>query len=150
MDLHHVRCAGIGDGGICHAGAGSHAISDHALAAATGVVKVALPSGLPPALRTALPGDDIALPGEPFDETDVYVKGHKHSRYILVWNIGNRWIVAMEQGGIALRAAIFTYDLGKDGKTATLIEESITFPNSVCAAATKLVEKRNRAREKKH
>ena len=68
-----------------------------------GAVKVALPSGLPPALRDALLGD-IALPGEPFDATDVYVKGHKHSRYIFVWNIGSRWIVATEQGGIALRA----------------------------------------------
>ena len=51
------------------------------------------PSGLPPPLRNALPGD-IALPDEPFDSTDVYVKGHKHRRYIFVWNIGNRWIVA--------------------------------------------------------
>ena len=107
-----------------------------------GAVKVALPSGLPPPLRHASP-DDIALPGEPFDSTDVYVKGHKHRRYIFVWSIGNRWIVAVEQGGIALRAGIFTYDLGKDDKTAVRIEESITFPESVCAAATKLVEKRN-------
>ena len=102
-----------------------------------GAVKVALPSGLLPALRKALPGD-IALPGEPFDSTDVYVKGHKHRRYIFVWNIGSRWIVAMEQGGIALRAAIFVYDLGKNGKTAALIDQRITFPESVCAAATKL------------
>jgi hypothetical protein len=80
-----------------------------------GAIQVALPSGLPPALRHALPGD-IALPGEPFDSTDVYVKGHKHRRYIFVWNIGNRWMVATEQGGIALRAEIFTYDLGKDGE----------------------------------
>lgn len=102
-----------------------------------GAVKVALPSGLPPALRDALP-DDIALPGEPLDATDVYVKGHKHRRYIFVWNIGSRWIVATEIGGIALRAEISTYDLGKNGKNATLIEERFTFPSSVCTAATKL------------
>ncbi len=113
-----------------------------------GAVKIALPSGLPPALRDALPGD-IALPGEPFDATDVYVKRHNHSRYIFVWNIGNRWIVATELGGRALRAAIFAYDLGKDGKTAVLIEEPITFPDSVCAVATKLVESRNQIGIKK-
>lgn len=107
-----------------------------------GAVQIAVASGLPTALRHALPGD-IALPGEPFDSTDVYVKGNKHRRYIFVWNIGTRWIVAMEQGGIALRAAIFTYNLGKDGKGAVLIEESTTFPESACASATKLVEKRN-------
>jgi hypothetical protein len=31
------------------------------------------------------------LPGEPFDSTDVYVKGHKYRRYIFVWNVGTRW-----------------------------------------------------------
>jgi hypothetical protein len=75
-----------------------------------GAVKVLLPSELPPALRDAM--SNIALPGEPFDATDVYVKGHPLGRYIFVWNIGTRWIVATEQGGKVLRAAIFTYDLG--------------------------------------
>jgi hypothetical protein len=107
-----------------------------------GAVKIDVPSGLPTALRHALPGD-IALLGEPFDSTDVYVKGNKHRRYIFVWNIGTRWIVAMEQGGIALRAAIFSYDLGKEGKAAVLIEKSLTFPESACASATKLVQERN-------
>src|SRR5580700_559117 len=63
-----------------------------------GAVQVALPSGLPPALHNAM-GNDVALPGEPFDTTDVVVKGHKYARYIFVWNIGNRWIVATERGG---------------------------------------------------
>ena len=54
-----------------------------------GAVQIAVPSGLPTALRHALPGD-IALPGEPFDSTDVYVKGTKHRRYIFVWNFGTR------------------------------------------------------------
>ena len=101
-----------------------------------GAIKVALPSGLPPALSEAL--GDIALPGESFDASDVYVKRHKHSRYIFVWNIGRRWIVATEQGGRVLRAEVLAYDLGKDGKTAALIEERITFPNSACAIATRL------------
>ena len=101
-----------------------------------GAVKVALPSGLPAVLRKAM--GNIALPGEPFTEIDVYVKGQPNRRYIFVWNIGTRWIVAVEQGGIALRSAIFVYDLGKDGKTPTLINEPIGFMNNVCGAATKL------------
>ena len=121
------------------AGITEAAISD--CPAPHGVVEVVLPSGLPGILRDRI--GDVALPGEPFDSTDVYAKGHKHRRYIFVWNIGSRWIVAMEQGGITLRAAIFAYDLGKDGKGAVLIEESIAFPESACASATKLVEKRN-------
>jgi hypothetical protein len=110
------------------------AISD--CPAPQGAVKVALPSGLPTALREAV--GDIALPGEPFDSTDVYVKGHKHRRYLFVWNAGTRWIVATEQGGIALHSAIFVYALGKDGKTSTLIDKRIGFLNNVCGAATKL------------
>jgi hypothetical protein len=101
-----------------------------------GAVNVALPSGVPAALRGVM--GNIALPGEPFDSSDVYVKGHKYRRYIFVWNIGTRWIVATEQGGIALRSAIFVYHLGKDGKTATLINKRIGFTNNVCGAATKL------------
>jgi len=81
---------------------------------------------------------EIALHGEPFDTTDVYVKGHKHRRYLFVWNIGKRWIVATEQGGIALHAMVFVYELRKEGTTAALIEKRITFPSSVCAASTSL------------
>jgi hypothetical protein len=100
-----------------------------------GVLQVTLPSGLPPALRDKM--GNIALPGQPFNAIDVYVKGQPNRRYIFVWNIGTRWIVAMEIGGIALRSAVFAYDLGKDGKTARLIDEGMRI-NDVCGAATKL------------
>ena len=103
-----------------------------------GAVKVALPFGLPPALRDAM--GNIALPGKPFNAIDIYVKGQPNRRYIFVWNAGTRWIVATEQGGIALRSAIFVYALGKDGKTSTLIDKGIGFPNDVCGAATRLAE----------
>ncbi len=101
-----------------------------------GAVKVALPSGLPPALRDKM--GNIALPSRPFNAIDGYVKGQPNRRFFFVWSIGTRWIVATEQGGIALRSAIFVYDLGNDGKTATFIDKRIGFPNDVCEAATKL------------
>lgn len=101
-----------------------------------GGVKVALPSGLPPALRDAT--GDLAMPGEPFDTTDVYVKGHKHGRYLFVWNIGARWIVATEHGGIALLYAVSVYQLGKDGKTVTLSNKRGGLTGDVCGTATKL------------
>jgi hypothetical protein len=101
-----------------------------------GVVRIALPAGLPPALSEAM--GDVALHGEPFDAGDVYVYRHKHSRYLFVWNIGSRWIVVTEEGGKVLRAAIVAYDLGTDRKTATVIEERTTSPTNFCASATKL------------
>jgi len=104
----------------------------------TGALSIVIPSGLPPALRDEM--RDTALPGEPFDSIDVYVKGHKHSRFLFVWNIGTRWIVAVERGGIALRSNVYVYNLGKDDKV-TRIKEIVTFPQSACAVATKLVQK---------
>lgn len=101
-----------------------------------GAVQVALPSGLPPALRDKMGA--VAMPGQPFNAIDAYVKGQPHERYIFVWNIGARWIVVTEQGGIVLRSAVYVYDLGKDGKTATLIDGRIGTPNNACAAATRL------------
>lgn len=119
---------------ITSAGIANAAISD--CPAPRGGIEVVLRSGLPAILRDRI--GDVALPGEPFDSTDVYVKGHKRRRYIFVWNIGSRWIVATEQGGITLRSAIFVYDLGKDGKTATLIDKHMGFVNNVCTTASKL------------
>jgi hypothetical protein len=101
-----------------------------------GAVKVALPSGLPHALRDKM--GNVALPGEPFNTIDIYVKGQPNRRYLFVWNIDSRWIVATEQGGIALRSAVFVYDLGKDGKTVTLIDKRIGFPSDACAAASRM------------
>ena len=108
--------------------------------APAGAVDVAIPSGVPLALRDAL--GNIALPGEPFDTSDVYVKGHKYRRYIFVWDVGTRWIVATEQGGIALRSVIYAYHLAKDGKTATVIHKRMGFTNNICGAATKLASQK--------
>jgi hypothetical protein len=83
---------------------------------------------------------NIALPGQPFNAIDVYVKGQPNRRYIFVWNIGTKWVVAMEIGGIALRSAVLVYDLGKDRKTATLIDQRMEI-NNVCGVATKLATK---------
>ncbi|HEY3825378.1 MAG TPA: hypothetical protein VGL82_12520 [Bryobacteraceae bacterium] len=101
-----------------------------------GAVKADLPSGLPPALSKAM--GRTALPGEAFDTSDVYVKGHIYSRYIFVWNIGSRWIVATERGGIALRDLVSAYELGRDGRSAILVEEHFTSPTNFCPIATRL------------
>ena len=102
----------------------------------TGAVKVALPAGLPAVLRDKM--GNVAMPGEPFNSIDIYVKGLPNRRYMFVWSIGSRWIVATEVGGIALHAAVSTYDLGKDGKAATLLDQRMTSPTYACAVATKL------------
>jgi hypothetical protein len=99
-----------------------------------GVINIALPDGLPAALRQVM--GDIVSPGMPFDATDIVTTGHRR-RYIFVWNIGSRWIVATEQGGRGYNDPIFLYDAGKDGTAAVLLKRKIAFPPTVCADARK-------------
>ena len=120
-------------------GQSAQAVASSDCPAPPGAVQIDLPSGLPPALRDRM--GDIALPGQPFNAIDVYIKGEPNRRYIFVWKIGVKWIVAIEQGGIALRSAVFVYNVGDDGKTATLIDRRIGFPTDACGAATKLASR---------
>ena len=110
-----------------------------------GAVSVSIPTGLPPALRDALREQlgEIVLPGEDFDISDIIGSGPlRHRRFIFVWNIGKRWLVATEQGGL-YNDPIFIYALSDDGKTASLIESRIALPPIVCSTATKLVGSSN-------
>jgi len=54
-------------------GLSARAVASSNCPAPPGAVQIDLPSGLPPALRDQM--GDIALPGQPFNAIDVYVKG---------------------------------------------------------------------------
>jgi len=101
-----------------------------------GVASTSLDSAPPvlwPALREHV--GELVPPGGEFDATDVYVTG-KSRRLIFVWNVGRRWIVATEHGGRGYNDPIFAYDLSEDSQTATLVQERVAFPGSVCTIAT--------------
>jgi hypothetical protein len=80
---------------------------------------------------------EIVPRGATFDATDVVVTGQ--SREIFVWNAGRRWVVATEHGGRSYNDPIFAYDLGQDGRSASLVAERIAFPETVCATAFSLL-----------
>jgi hypothetical protein len=105
-----------------------------------GVSSASLQAGAPPALLAALKEHvgDIAAPGTAFDATDVVVTGRSR-RLIFVWNVGRRWIVATEHGGRGYNDPIFAYDLSQDDRTATLVQERIAFPGTVCSIASSLL-----------
>jgi hypothetical protein len=109
-----------------------------------GVVSVPIPEGVPAVLQSALRGSlgDIALPGEKFDATDI-VMTRRSRRFIFVWNVGRRWIVATEHGGRGYNNPIFAYDISDDGETASLVETRIAVPATVCATATSLMRRSN-------
>lgn len=95
----------------------------------------------PPVLLRALHErlGEIVAPGEAFDATDLVETG-RNRRFIFIWNVGNRWIVATEHGGLGYDDPILAYDLDQDGRSATLVEERIAAPYTVCPTALILLE----------
>jgi hypothetical protein len=104
-----------------------------------GVTSVS-PEQAPAALMQALIArvGFIVAPNEKFDATDVIRIGRSR-RFIFIWNVDRRWVVATEHGGLGYNDPIFAYDLGKDRLSATLIKEQAAFPNSVCRVASDLI-----------
>jgi hypothetical protein len=117
------------------------------------IAPCALPNGVTPTSLTDAPAalvqalrdhvGELAAPGIRFDATDVVGTG-RNRRLIFIWHIGSRWIVATEHGGIGYNDPIFAYDLSDDGGSATLVQESIAFPNTVCPTAASLISFRPR------
>ena len=93
-----------------------------------GASSMSLQTGAPPVLLRALKEHvgELVRPGGKFDATDVVETG-KNRRLIFVWNVGRRWIVAIEHGGYAYNDPILAYDLSRDGRSVTLSEERIGF-----------------------
>ncbi len=97
-----------------------------------------LPAGLKQALEAKL--GDMALPGQPFDATDVVTSAHPvFRRGIFVWSRGTRWIVATEHGGIAYDDPVLAYDVDADG-IASLVAVRGAVPNTVCVTAKGLLD----------
>jgi hypothetical protein len=99
-----------------------------------GMKSVSIPDGVPEGLRSKL--GTIAAPGGQFDATDVVMTGISR-RYIFAWHRGNRWIVAIEQGGRGYDDPIMAYDLSDDGH-ASLVQRKSSAPQLVCSDANAL------------
>jgi hypothetical protein len=109
--------------------------------APVGVTAVAIPDGMPQALRETVESTlgDIALPGQSFNATDAGPPGHDR-RYLFVWNRGKRWFVATEHGGIAYNDPILEYEIGEDGRTVSLVKTRMAVPQNLCTVATSFIE----------
>jgi hypothetical protein len=97
-------------------------------------------TGISPVLARVLRAHigELGAPGTEFDATDIIVTGRSH-RLIFVWAVGKRWVVATEQGGIFYSDRIYAYDLSPDGGSATLVQERMAFPDTVCSTASSLL-----------
>ena len=81
---------------------------------------------------------EVVPAGAKFDATDLVMIG-KNRRLIFIWNMGRRWVVATERGGIGYNDPIFAFDLSDDGRKATFVQERVAFPETVCATASSLL-----------
>ena len=107
--------------------------------APAGVSVVRYPDDVPRPVSLALSLQGrFVLPNEPFDPTDVVETGNDR-RLIFVWNRASRWVVATEHGGVGYSNPIFAFDLSADRQDATLVEERVVFPETVCSTATDLL-----------
>jgi hypothetical protein len=99
----------------------------------------------PPSLARALTElvGELAAVGEEFDATDVHIieknRRRKNRRLIFIWNLGNRWVVATERGGIGYNNPIFAFDISSADLKATFVGERVVFPDSVCSTASSLL-----------
>ena len=96
---------------------------------------------LPMAVRKALAQKTgpMAMPGQPFNATDVVSKPLPFSRGIFVWSRGTRWVVATEHGGIAYNDPIYVFDAVHDRKRVVLTTSKTAVPATVCATAQDLL-----------
>lgn len=94
----------------------------------------------PPSLVRALTErvGEVVPAGAKFDATDIVWVG-KNRRLIFIWNLGNRWVVATERGGVGYNNPIFAFDVSQDGLRVTFVQERVVFPNSVCSTASGLL-----------
>jgi hypothetical protein len=96
----------------------------------------------PPAIKHVLTETfgPVAPPGAPFTSTDVAIDpGLPKRRVIFVWALGSRWVIATEHGGRGYNDPVLAFDLSPDRENAKLVGKTIAFPNTVCAAAHKML-----------
>jgi hypothetical protein len=94
----------------------------------------------PPSLALALAErvGEVVPAGASFDATDVIQTG-KNRRLFFIWNVGKRWVVATEHGGIGYSNPVFAFDISPGDLRATFVEERVAFPGSLCATASSLL-----------
>jgi hypothetical protein len=105
-----------------------------------GVVSATLSDGHAPAALVKALRDQLgpmAGPGERFNATDVVTPGDLGRRFILLWGLGPRWVIAYEQGGIAYYNEAVAFQFS--GTNATKIGEKQAEPPTICAAAHALI-----------
>jgi|SRR5579872_18603 len=105
--------------------------------APAGVVSATLDNGKAPAALIRVIGP-MARPGQPFNATDVIMNPNTPGRrFILLWGLGSKWVVAYEQGGIAYMNEAVAYQVS--GGSVSKVAEKDAEPPTICAAVHALI-----------
>jgi hypothetical protein len=114
-----------------------------------GVQAVAFPRGAPPGLVTAVNRDlsPYAMPGGRFEAGDAIGPGPRlpSRRLVFVRRLGQRYVVAYEQGGIAHFWRANGYQVSADGRSATRTGQTNASGRDLCGPVEQLLRGRGAA-----
>ena len=105
---------------------------------ATGVSYAKLPPSLIKALKARV--GDFSPPGGLFDGGDALARGPAaphFQRLMFAWRVEDRWVLAMERGGIAYTQNLFTYGAPAMHRAPAFIGQSWAPPHELCALAAR-------------
>lgn len=90
---------------------------------------------LPPSVSTEIRErfGPFSWPGGLFNPTDVAQPGVPTRRLINVWRNGERWVLAIEQGGRGYHISVVALDVETDRNRVRQSEKRTVFPGDLCA-----------------
>ena len=83
--------------------------------------------------RLVQSGQRMADAGEDFNSTDVMVPGVSNERFMFAWHSADKWLVAVERGGIAYYQQILVFHA--DESSAVMGANTPVPPNKLCEVA---------------
>ncbi|MGU3668118.1 hypothetical protein ACLBX9_28350 [Methylobacterium sp. A49B] len=75
----------------------------------------------------------LSWPGGLFNPTDVVQPGIPTRRLMDVWRNGERWVLAIEQGGRGYHISVVALDFETDRNRVRQSEKRTAFPGDLCA-----------------
>lgn len=99
---------------------------------------------LPPSVSTEIRErfGPLSWPGGLFNPADVVQPGIPTRRLMDVWRNGERWALAIEQGGRSYHISVVALDFEADRNRVRQAEKRTVFPGDLCATVADLLAER--------
>ncbi|MGU3538046.1 hypothetical protein [Methylobacterium sp. A54F] len=81
----------------------------------------------------------LSWPGGPFNPSDIVQPGIPTRRLMEVWRNGDRWVMAIEQGGRGYHVSVVALDLETGRRRVRRAEKRTAYPGNRCATVAGLL-----------